>query len=116
MSDLKALQELVIKFRDQRDWKQFHNPKDMAISMSLEASEVLELFQWKSPEEIEKFVKGNKQTVSDEIADVLKYMLIMSHDLNIDLSKAVKSKLFRDGKKYPVKKARGNHKKYNEYE
>lgn len=92
MSDIQNLTKLAIKFRNDRDWKQFHKPKDMAISIALEASEVLEHFQWKSPEEIEEYIKKNKEDIADEMADVLKYLLIMSHDLKIDLKKAVISK------------------------
>lgn len=114
MTDLKKLEKLVIKFRDERDWKQFHNPKDLSISLALEAAEVMEHFQWKSPKEIIDYVKTNKKDLADEMADVLKYLLILSHDLNIDLTKAVPNKMKKDGKKYPIEKSRGKHTKYTD--
>lgn len=114
MNQIQILTELITKFRDARDWKQFHNPKDVAISLSLEAGEVLEHFQWKSSEEIEKYIKENKKEIADELADVFYWVLLMSHDLNIDIEKALKLKMKENGKKYPVKKAKGRHNKYTE--
>lgn len=102
MSDIKKLTDKVVKFRDQRDWKQFHNPKDCAISLSLEASEVLEHFQWKNKEEIEQYIKDHKGEVSEELADVLYWVLLMSHDLNINLPQAFNKKLKKNEKKYPI--------------
>jgi len=88
MSDLRKLQDRIVQLRNDRDWQQFHTPKDMAISLSLEASEVLELFQWKSHEEIEQYLKTHKQDLSDELADVLAYLLLIANDLDIDLPQA----------------------------
>lgn len=115
MSDTNELIELVIKFRDERDWKQFHNPKDMAISLSLEASEFLEHFQWKNAEEISKYVKTHKVELSDELADVLIWVLTISHDLNIDIHEAITNKVKKNAKKYPVSKAKGKHIKYTDF-
>jgi NTP pyrophosphatase (non-canonical NTP hydrolase) len=109
---MKKLTEKIVKFREARDWKQFHNPKDMAISLSLEASEVLEHFQWKSKEEIEEYIKKNKNEIGKELADVLYWVLLMSHDLDIDIEKTSKIKLKENAKKYPIKKAKGKHTKY----
>ncbi len=114
MSDLEELTKLVIKFRDERDWKQFHTPKDLAISLALESAEVLEHFQWKNPTEIKKYIKTNKDDIADELADVFKYLLMLSYELNIDLKKAVPSKMAKDNKKYPVEKSKGKHAKYTE--
>ncbi len=113
MSDIKKLIGEISNFRDVRDWKQFHNPKDCAISLSLEASEVLEHFQWKNPEEIKKYVETNKDEVTEELADVLYWVLLMSGDLNIDIVKAFDKKMLKNAKKYPVNKAKGKHTKYN---
>ena len=110
---LKDLQKLVIAFRDTRNWKQFHNPKDIALSLVLEAGEVMEHFQWKNGKEIEKYIVENKQEIADELADVFSYMLIMANDLNIDIAKALQEKTEKNNKKYPVEKAKGNHTKYN---
>lgn len=113
MGDIDELIELVIKFRNERNWKQFHNPKDMAVSLSLEASEFLEHFQWKNAEEISIYLKTNKAAVSDELADCLIWVLTISHDLKIDLHHAVTNKVKKNAKKYPVAKAKGKHTKYN---
>lgn len=114
MSDIEDLQKRIVAFRDARDWKQFHNPKDVAISLVLEASELLEHFQWKSPDEVKKHLKDNKDDVSDELADVLYWVVLMAHDLDIDLSQALQAKMKKNEAKYPVSKAKGSHKKYTE--
>ena len=111
--DIKELKEKIIQFRDKRDWKQFHNPKDLAISMLLESAEVLEHFQWKNSEEMEEHLKKNRNEVADELADVFYWILLMSYDLKIDLVKAVNRKMKENEKKYPVKKAKGKHTKYS---
>src|SRR3989338_8546663 len=110
---MKKLTEQIVKFRDARDWKQFHNPKDCAISLSLEASEVLEHFQWKSREETAEYLKKNKKEIGKELADVLYWILLMSHDLGIDIKKVSELKLKENAKKYPIKKAKGKNLKYN---
>jgi len=113
MKNINDLTKRIIEFRDIRDWKQFHTPKNLAISLALEAAEVLEHFQWKSEEEIEKYVKENKEEIAEELADVLNYLLIMSHDLNIDILEAEDKKITKNEEKYPVEKAKGKHTKYN---
>lgn len=113
MDQIRVLTQKINSFRDARDWKQFHNPKDVAISLSLEASEVLEHFQWKSKEEIEEYIKMHKEHIGEELADVFYWVLLMSSDLNIDIEKALKLKMKENNKKYPVKKAKGKHTKYN---
>lgn len=111
---IKKLTKRIVEFRDARDWKQFHNPKDLALSMTLEATEVLEHFQWKSSEEIEKYIKTNKNDIGEEIADVLYWVLLMSHDLGIDVVKIFEEKMQQNEKKYPIEKAKGSHKKYDQ--
>ncbi len=111
--NLKELQKMVIKFRDARDWKQFHNPKDIALSLVLEAGEVLEHFQWKNGEEIDNHISEHKEDIADELADVFSYLLIMSNDLKIDIAKALQNKTEKNNKKYPVEKAKGKSTKYN---
>ena len=112
MSDIKELTKKIKKFRDERDWKQFHNPKDVALSLVLEATEVLEHFQWKNEKEIEEYIKSNKNEIGKELADVLYWVLLISHDLNIDIEKVFKNKMSENKKKYPVKKSKGKHTKY----
>ena len=116
MSDIKALQEKIIKFRDQRDWKKFHNPKDSSIALSLEAAEVLEHFRWQNKEEMEEYIKTHKKEIGDELSDVLFWVLLMSHDLKIDVIKAFNKKMKENKTKYPIKKVKGRHNKYTDYE
>lgn len=113
MKDINGLTRRIIAFRDARDWKQFHNPKDLTISLVLEASEVLEHFQWKSKEEIEKYAKTNKGDIAEELADVLYWILLISHDLEIDILSALDKKIRKNEQKYPVEKSKGKHIKYN---
>ncbi|TDF95379.1 nucleotide pyrophosphohydrolase [Paenibacillus piri] len=101
----------IIKFRDARDWKQFHNSKDLAISLSLEASELLENFQWKSSEAA---LLENREEIKDELADVMIYALMMAHDLDINIESAIFDKLKKNEVKYPVEKFKGTSKKYTE--
>jgi NTP pyrophosphatase (non-canonical NTP hydrolase) len=108
---MQHLQQKIIEFRDARNWKQFHTPKDLAISLSLEAGELLENFQWKSSEEA---VKTNLENIKDEIADVVIYALLLSHELGIDLEKAVIDKIKKNEQKYPIEKSFGSKKKYTE--
>jgi len=109
MTNLDDLQKKIIAFRDERDWKQFHTPKDMAISLALEAAEVLEHFQWKNEAEIAEYLKTNKEDIGDELADVLWWVLLMSHDLGIDILEASERKIEKTAKKYPVEKSKGKH-------
>jgi len=113
MTDIKTLTEKIKKFRDDRDWKQFDNPKDMAISLTLEVAEVLEHFQWKSKEELDVYLRLHKEEVADELADVLHWILLISHDLGIDIGSALIKKLKKNEEKYPIEKSKGRHTKYN---
>jgi NTP pyrophosphatase (non-canonical NTP hydrolase) len=113
MDKIKELTNKIVEFRDKRDWKQFHNPKDVALSLVLEASEVMEHFQWKNKEEMKTYIKKNKSEVGEEIADVLYWILLMGHDLNIDVLDALDKKIKKNEEKYPVQKSKGNHTKYN---
>ncbi len=110
---LKSLTGKIINFRNARNWKQFHNPKDISLSLVLEASEVMEHFQWKNREEIETYIKTNKKDIAEELADVLYWILLMSHDLKIDILNSLDKKIRRNAEKYPVEKSRGKHTKYN---
>lgn len=114
MSDISNLTKRIIDFRDARDWKQFHNPKDVALSLSLEAAEVLEHFQWKNGDELREYLETHKEHLGDELADVLYWILLMSHDLDIDITQALNKKMDKNEEKYAVEKAKGNHKKYTE--
>jgi NTP pyrophosphatase (non-canonical NTP hydrolase) len=100
----------INQFRDERNWRQFHNEKDLAISISLEANELLELFQWKTPEES----KGNPERLKEELADVLIYCYMMADNLGFDIDEIIAEKLNKNARKYPVPKTFGKKKKYNE--
>ena len=113
MDKLSDLTKRIIAFREARDWKQFHNPKDVAISLVLEATEVMEHFQWKNKEEIEGYVVEASGEIGEELADVLYWVLLMSHDLKIDVLEALEKKMKKNEDKYPVEKAKGKHTKYN---
>ena len=104
MGEIQELQKEYIKFRDERNWKQFHTPENLASALSLEAAEVSELFQWKTREQVEEYIKTNKQDISDEIADVFSCILGMCEVMDIDLAEALKSKLEKTKKKYPIEK------------
>ena len=101
----------VLKFRDDRDWKQFHNPKDLAISISLEAAELLEVFQW-SAEDVTCDNKMDK--IKEELADVVNYCILMADVCGLDLDEIVREKIKRNSEKYPVEKAYGSKEKYTE--
>ena len=106
----------LIEFRRERDWEQFHNPKDIAISLSIEAAELLEWFQWRDKAEIQQMLETDKrEALEDEIADVAVYFSYLCHDLNIDLEQAIKRKMDKNAAKYPVEKVKGRADKYNEY-
>ncbi len=107
----KKLIKKIIKFRDDRNWSQYHNPKDLAISISLEASELLELFQWNSSKET---VDNNFQELQDELADIIIYSVLLADKLEIDLEKAVENKLKKNELKYPIDKAKDSKEKYNQ--
>ena len=111
---LRTLLEEALHFRDERDWRQFHSFKDLAITLSLEAAEVLEHAQWKTAREMEKHLKTNREHVADELADVLHVLLLLAEHCGVDLAKAFSAKMKKNRAKYPVAKARGSAKKYNQ--
>ncbi len=113
MSEINQLTKRILDFINDRDWNQFHNPKDLALSLVLESAEVMEHFQWKNNEEMQDYIKSNKNEVAEELADVLYWILLMSHDLDIDIKKAFEDKMTKNEKKYPIDKAKGRHNKYN---
>jgi len=114
---IHELKELIKKFCEDRDWDQFHNAKDLAIALSIEASELLEIFRWKSPEEVEELFKNEKkkEDIEDEMADVLYFLIRMAQRYDIDLSEAIDKKMEKNNNKYPVNKAKGSNKKYTEF-
>lgn len=100
MSEIQHLIKKINKFRDDRNWRQYHNPKDLAISISIEAAELLEDFQWISSEEA---IKIKKENIREEIADILIYSLMLCSDLELDVKEIVEEKILKNGKKYPIR-------------
>lgn len=113
---VSALKGEVSRFRDDRDWLKFHNPKDLSIALSVESSELQELFLWKDTEHVKKMPKDKEQLqrIKDEMADVGIYLLSLADVLGVDLSDAVTEKLVKNSKKYPIDKSKGSNKKYGE--
>lgn len=111
IDSVTELQQHILKFREARNWKQFHNPKDLAISISLEAAELLEVFQW-SGEDLT--VSHKQEKIKEELADVMIYSMLMADACGLDISDIIEQKLAANDKKYPVEKAYGNSAKYTE--
>ena len=106
MSDIKEITEALIKFRNERDWEQFHNPKDLAIALNIEAGELLENFLWKSHKE------ADKEKVKEELADVLTYSFLLAEKYGFNIKDIILDKMKKNGEKYPIDKAKGTAKKY----
>jgi len=115
MSDLEEITKKINEYVHERDWQQYQKPKDLAMSISIEAAEILELFQWKSEEEIEQYVKENKGELGQELADTMIYILKLAHDTGIDMKEACLAKIEEIKQKYPIEKAKGNKEKYTTY-
>ncbi len=113
MTQIKRITQKIKKFSDERDWAQFHSHKNLAISLSLEASEVLEHFQWKSDAESADHAVKEKEALAEELADVAMYLIELADNLNIDLDRAITRKMKKNALRYPVAKAKGKHTKYN---
>tara|TARA_R110001599_G_C11759509_1_gene610052 strand:+ start:175 stop:504 length:330 start_codon:yes stop_codon:yes gene_type:complete len=108
MADFKAITELLIKFRDERDWKQFHNSKDLALAISIEAAELNELFLWKENEDVDK------GKLKEELADIFSFALLLAEKHKLDISSIIKDKIAINAEKYTVEKSKGSAKKYNQ--
>lgn len=116
MTTLEELTNKIISFRDERDWAKFHTPKDVAISMILEAGEVLEHFQWKSADEVKTHIKSHRDKIGDELIDVLYWVLLLLHDLKVPLDEAFERKMTENAKKYPADLVKGKNAKYTAYQ
>jgi NTP pyrophosphatase (non-canonical NTP hydrolase) len=108
MDDLQEITNSLLKFRNDRDWEQFHNSKDLALAINVEAGELLELFLWKSAEE------ANPEKVKEELADILTFAFLLAERYNFDIKQIILDKMAKNAEKYPVEKAKGSAKKYNE--
>ena len=108
MSDLEELRSAVVAFTQERDWDQFHNGKDLALALSIDAAELNEAFLWKKPEDV------NTEKVKEELADIVNYAILIADKYNLDIKQIVLDKIKRNAEKYPVSKSYGSAKKYNE--
>jgi len=108
MSDIFSITKALVDFRNDRDWGQFHNPKDLAIAISIEANELLEAFLWKSPDE------AKPEKIEEELADILSFAFLLAHERGLDIKSIILNKIEKNRLKYPIEKAKGSAKKYNE--
>jgi len=113
---IHELKELIKEFCEERDWDQFHGAKELAVALIIESAELLEHFRWKNPEEVEKMLSDEKkrEEIGDEMADVLYFLIRIAQKYNIDLTDALEKKMKKNDEKYPIEKARGSNKKYDE--
>tara|TARA_B100000959_G_C14993875_1_gene629236 strand:+ start:2607 stop:2978 length:372 start_codon:yes stop_codon:yes gene_type:complete len=116
-ASINDLKEMFKKFRDDRNWKQFHTPKNLAQAISIESNELMEEFLWKTDEEIEGLFQEEefRQKVSHELADILAFCINFANVMNIDVTQAINEKMTHNQKKYPVEKSKGNATKYNQF-
>ena len=108
MNDIKHITEKLLEFRDERDWEQFHNPKDLALALNVEAGELLELYLWKDANE------ANVEKVKEELADVFTFSFLLAERYGLDVKEIILEKIDKNKLKYPVDKSKGNAKKYTE--
>ena len=108
MESWKELQDALIAFRNERDWEQFHNPKDLALALSIEAAELNELFLWKKADD------ADPEKIREELADVLAYAILLAEKYDLDINEIVLNKIRKNGEKYPVDKSKGSAKKYSD--
>ena len=111
MDETKEILEVINQFRDERNWRQFHNEKDLSLSISLEAAELLELFQWKSSEEV---VSEKQERLAEELADVLIYSYMLADNLDFDINEIIRKKLVKNVEKYPINKSKDSNTKYKD--
>lgn len=116
LDSLETLKAMVRRFCEERDWDQFHNIKDLSMALSIEAAELMELFRWKDAAQLEALLQNatKKEEVEDELSDILFFILRIAQTSDIDLAKSLERKIAKNALKYPVEKAKGSNKKYNE--
>jgi dCTP diphosphatase len=114
MVDLEAIQKKILSFRNERDWAQFHDPKNLAEALSIEAGELLENFLWKTTEQSRNLTAEELKNVKEELADIFIFLTYLSEEYKIDLFKAVENKIAQNAVKYPVEKAKGSNRKYTD--
>ncbi|NLD48899.1 MAG: nucleotide pyrophosphohydrolase [Clostridiaceae bacterium] len=113
--DLTQALNSLLEFRTERDWSKFHTPRNLSVSIAIEAAELMEHFQWRNDQEVQEYLNSNKlDEVKEEIADIASYLLLLSNDLGIDLNRTILEKVRKNNEKYPVDLCRGKHNKYTE--
>ena len=112
MADLESIQKKIISFRNERDWAQFHDPKNLAEALSIEAGELLENFLWKTTEQSRNLTTEELSNVKHEIADIFIFLTYLCDEYKIDLLREVENKIAHNAAKYPVEKAKGSNRKY----
>src|SRR5574337_553164 len=115
MADLESIQKKILSFRNERDWAQFHDPKNLAEALSIEAGELLENFLWKTTEQSRNLTAEELKNVKEELADIFIFLTYLSEEYRIDLLAEVENKIAHNAAKYPVEKAKGSAKKYSAY-
>jgi dCTP diphosphatase len=115
MKNLEEIRTRLSEFSDARDWDQFHSPKNLAMALSVEVSELVECFQWLTEEQSRTLTAEQQTAVIDEIADVQMYLILLAHKLGVDIPAAIEQKLKKNEEKYPIEKVKGNSKKYDQY-
>lgn len=108
MNEIEEIIEALLKFRNQRDWEQFHNAKDLALAINIEAGELLELFLWKNANEV------NEDKIKEELADIFSFAFLLAEKYKLDIKEIVLDKIKKNSEKYPIDKSKGSSKKYNE--
>ena len=108
MKDIEEIIQALIKFRNERDWEQFHNSKDLALAINVEAGELLELFLWKNAND------ANKEKIREELADIFAFSFLLAEKHGLDVKQIILDKINRNAEKYPIEKAKGSAKKYDE--
>jgi NTP pyrophosphatase (non-canonical NTP hydrolase) len=104
----------IIQFRDERDWSKFHKIKDLCLGLGIEVAELQEIFLWKTNKQLVETVANDKDKIADELADIFIFLAYISHDLEINLGSAINRKIDKNSEKYPIAKAKGSNKKYDQ--
>ncbi|MCK4764747.1 MAG: nucleotide pyrophosphohydrolase [Candidatus Aminicenantes bacterium] len=113
--NLQEIKKRILDFRDKRDWSQFHDPKNLSAAIAIEAAELQEIFLWCKVAESREIAVEKKENIAEEVADILMFVLLFAHETGIDIEQAILDKIEKNNKKYPVEKARGVSKKYNDF-
>lgn len=115
MDNFERIKKALATFSREREWEQFHSPKNLAMALSVEVAEIVEHFQWLSEEEANTLSTEKRQAIAEEIADTQMYLLLLAEKLNVDIIESVNQKIAKNAEKYPIEKSKSSSKKYTEY-